>query len=106
MRKGPDGKWFNAQAVGIHTLSKMLPRICEMAGIEGRKTNRSLRKTTCSRLLKAGVHPTTVMQLTGHKNVQSLNDYDHADINEQRSMSAILANPNSQSQSTAVTPYK
>ena len=40
-------------------------------------------------LLHAGVPPTDVMQLTGHKNIQSLNSYAHLSTNQQQSMSNL-----------------
>ena len=43
-------------------------------------------------LLHAGVAPTTIQQLTGHKNVQSINNYAKASNDMQREMSNILSN--------------
>jgi hypothetical protein len=44
-------------------------------GLSGRKMNHSGRKTTVTSLLHSNVEATTVMQLTGHKNVASVNGY-------------------------------
>lgn len=42
-------------------------------------------------LLEAGFQPTEVMQITGHKNVQSINNYSHLPIKKQKEMSAVLS---------------
>ena len=54
------------------------------ANLPGRKTNHSARKSTCTRLLHAGVAPTTIQQLTGHRNVQSVNNYAVASVEMQK----------------------
>jgi len=54
------------------------------------KTNHSARKTTAQTLLHANVPPTDVVQLTGHKNTQSLNSYSHMSTVQQREVSHLL----------------
>lgn len=49
-----------------------------------------IRKTTVTNLLEAGFQPTEVMQITGHKNVQSINNYSHLPIKKQKEMSDVL----------------
>ena len=62
----------------------------DAAGIS-EKTNHSARKTAIQTLLHADVAPTAVMQLSGHKNIQSLNSYSHLSIDQQRKLSNVLA---------------
>jgi integrase len=52
--------------------------IVKAGGIQGRKVNHSARKTATSSLVHAGVPPTLVQQLSGHKNVNSINNYSTA----------------------------
>lgn len=47
-------------------------------------------------LLEAGFQPTEVMQITGHKNVQSINNYSHLPIKKQKEMSATSTVPSVQ----------
>ncbi|CAG2204425.1 unnamed protein product [Mytilus edulis] len=68
--------WFTMQPLG---------------GLTGRKVNHSVRKTTVSSLLHSNVEATTVMQLTGHKNVASVNEYSSASLQQQQTMSNILS---------------
>ena len=65
--------------------------MAEKAGLEGRKVNHSARKTTVTSLLHSDVQPTTIMQLTGHRNLQSVNDYSAASLKQQKEMSFILS---------------
>ena len=43
---GPSKKWFTTQPVGVNRLSRMVKEICVIAGIEGLKTNFSLKATS------------------------------------------------------------
>lgn len=79
------------QAVGKNTLSKFVKTLCDKTGVDGRKTNHSARKNTITSLVHAGVLPIQVMQTSGHKNVQSINNYSSASTEQQTQMSKILS---------------
>ncbi|CAG2255616.1 unnamed protein product [Mytilus edulis] len=86
-----DGVWFSRQALGKNTLSSFVKKMCEDGGIQGRKTNHSVRKTTITALVHEDIPDTRIMQLSGHKNVQSINSYSSASIEQQKEMSNILS---------------
>jgi hypothetical protein len=78
-RRDPESQtWYKGQPLGENTLRTIIKSMAEKAELPGRKTNHSARKTTCTKLLHAGVAPTTIQQLTGHSNVQSINKYGAA----------------------------
>ena len=54
--KDPAAPWFTASPLGKNTLGDMVKEICKDAGIEGKKTNHSLRATGASELFAAGVY--------------------------------------------------
>ena len=85
-----DSLWFKAQPMGADKLSSIMSRMAKCAGLPGRVTNHSVRKSMCQQLLPAGVAPTTIMQLSGHQNVQSVNNYAVASRDQQRAMCNIL----------------
>ena len=60
------------------------------SALNGRKVNHLAWKTTVSSLLRSNIEATTVMQLTGHKNVASINEHSTASLNQQIQMSHIL----------------
>lgn len=71
----PAQVWFKNQPLGEHSLGNMMKDMAEKAKLPGRKTNHSGRKTTVKRLKEANFENTDIIQVTGHKNVQSLNSY-------------------------------
>ena len=91
-RKPDSETWFKGQPLGENSLRYIMKNMASKAEIPGRKTNHSARKTTCTKLLHAGVAPTTIQQLTGLKNVQSVNNYAIASNEMQHQMSDILSN--------------
>ena len=46
----PSAPWYTAVLVGKHTLNSKVKMTCERAGIEGHKTNHSLRDTAATEL--------------------------------------------------------
>ncbi len=67
--------WFNPVAVGHNTLQKMTKTMCLQGGIEGFKTNHSLRATAATRLYKEGVDEQLIMERTGHHNINGVRNY-------------------------------
>ena len=86
-------KWYKTSPLGPGKLSSMMKDMAKLAGFVGKYTNHSLRKTMCTNLLHAGVPPTLIQQLSGHKNVASISNYAVASKRQQREMGHILANP-------------
>ena len=89
-RKIVDEEWYMTTPMGKNTLGKICKDMFQKAGISGRFTNHSARRTAVSTLLGKNVHETKVQQLSGHKNIQSLNEYRVATLEQQKSMSNIL----------------
>ena len=86
----PTSLWLKSQPVGINKLSSMMKNMASAAGLSGKKTNHSLRKTACTTLLHANVPPTLGTQFSGHKNLASFSNYATASFAQQREMSHIL----------------
>lgn len=84
--------WFASIPLGKNTLGNLGKRMALEANCNSEhKTNHSARKTSIQTLLHANIHATDVMQLTGHKNVQSLNSYSHMSLDQQEQISHILS---------------
>ena len=66
-------------------------------------TNHSVRKTSIGRLLDANTPETFVTQLSGHKNLQSLQSYKSANEHLQRQMSYILSGSNQSQNAQQIT---
>lgn len=65
-----------------------------IAYLAGRKTNHSAQKTTCTKLLHASIVSTTIQQLTGHINVQSVKNYAIASVEMQKNPKIMLQTQN------------
>ena len=71
--------------------ANFLPTAAKNAGLQGRVTNHSVRKTCISRLLDEDVPDNFVAQLSGHRSLKSLNAYKSASHERQRRMSLALS---------------
>ncbi len=82
--------WYSRQPMGKNTLKNIAKKMAIVGGL-GKKSNHSARKTAIQTLLHANVNPTDVVQITGHKNVQSLNAYSHHSNEQQKAISNVLS---------------
>ncbi|CAH3121574.1 unnamed protein product [Porites lobata] len=67
--------------MGVNKLNSILKDMCEAVGIPP-KTNHAGRKTLVQKENGApdnGVPPNQIIQITGHKNLQSINNYRATD---------------------------
>eukprot|EP00105_Crassostrea_gigas_P032800 XP_011455947.1 PREDICTED: uncharacterized protein LOC105348291 isoform X1 [Crassostrea gigas] len=101
----PEKAWYVNQPMGKNTIGNIVKVMCEAGGMQGRKVNHSARKTAISSLVHAGVPPTIIQQLSGHKNVNSINNYSTASNEQQRHMSSILTNYSSSCSEPPVTEF-
>ena len=76
--------------MGKNTLSSLARPMGTKAGFRARHTNHSARKTSITNLLDAEVPATEVAQLSGHKNLMSLNHYNTVSLEKQIKMSTVL----------------
>ncbi|XP_053403158.1 uncharacterized protein LOC128558273 [Mercenaria mercenaria] len=106
-KPGPSGSvaqvWFKNQPMGVHSLGNMMKTMSELGELPGRKTNHSGRKTTVKRLKEANFDNVDIIQLTGHKNVQSLNSYSTVPTKIQKTMSEVLTSASTVASSTAAS---
>ncbi|KAL5012557.1 hypothetical protein ScPMuIL_011108 [Solemya velum] len=88
-QQGDDRFWYMQIAIGAHTLSKTVPRLCEEAGLEGYFTNHSLRASCASRLFENGVDEQLIMERTGHRSL-AVRQYKRTSNKLVRSVSDIV----------------
>ncbi|XP_077987470.1 uncharacterized protein KIAA1958-like [Glandiceps talaboti] len=98
--------WYKRQPMGVNKLDSLLSTMCKQAGIEGRKTNHSVRRSMIRRLHDSGIPPTKLMQLSGHRNVQSINHYAINSMEDQQRMSELLSGSSSRANQVASTPIQ
>ena len=77
----------------MNQIDRFMESIATKAGLDvtnKRFTNHSLRKTTVTKLRKAGATSREIMAITGHKSEQSLADYDALDLSDHRHLGEVL----------------
>ncbi|CAH3187788.1 unnamed protein product [Porites lobata] len=93
-RKPNDKVWYLDRHLGKNEIGKFLKDAFTAGKLDDtnkkKVSNHSVRKTSVGRLLEADVQPNFVAQLSGHKNLKSLDSYHSASLKRQREMSAIL----------------
>ena len=68
----------------INSMMKSIISGTSLETSEKRFSNHSARKTVVSKMKKANLERSAIAKVTGHRNIQSLDDYDEADEDEQR----------------------
>ena len=95
---GNSDVWYRSQPMGHDKLSSLIKRMAINAKLNGRFTNHSVRKTMITELMHSGIADSNVIQLSGHKSVQSLQRYHVASYDQQKEMSTILSGSKSKKQ--------
>ena len=72
----PTRPWFKKTPVGVNTLKNMMSKISELAGLPVRYTNHSIRATSTSRMFISGVPEKIVAEVSGHKSLTALRQYE------------------------------
>ena len=102
-KKGSAKKWFKSAPVGSNKLNTLMKTMASKANLNNeRLTNHSARKHMIQKLNDHEIPPTHIMQLSGHRNVQSITNYSSLNLNQQKNMSGILSRT-SQTQMTTST---
>ena len=82
--------WYTKVPIGKNTLRNVVSNLCKEAGIDGYKTNHSLRATACSLALSRGVPDKLIMERTGYKSLTSLHTYQRVSGKDKESVSDVL----------------
>ena len=88
--KGSDSPWFCQMRVGKNTLQSKLKTMCSEAGVEGHKTNHSLRATGATEMYVANVPEKIIQERTGHRSLTALRVYERTTEDQHRAASTVL----------------
>ena len=82
----PRELWFKRNPVGVNKLGSMMKRMVQQAGLNPDKklSNHSARKYLIQKLNDNNVPANQIMQISGHKNIASINNYSHINENQHR----------------------
>ena len=65
--------------------------ISAAANLDGKHTNHSARRTMISTLRHQNVNPLDISQLSGHKNLKSIDSYSAVSEDQQKKMSLLIS---------------
>ena len=70
-------KWFKAALLGVNSLRSIVKNMLAASQVHSDKklVNHSTRKHLVQKLVDNNIPPNEIVQITGHKNVNSLNNY-------------------------------
>ncbi|CAG2195375.1 Putative helicase mov-10-B.2,Helicase MOV-10,Putative helicase mov-10-B.1,Probable RNA helicase SDE3,Probable RNA helicase armi,RNA helicase Mov10l1,Putative helicase MOV-10 [Mytilus edulis] len=86
-------KWFKSQPVGINKISSFMKLMITNAGLteEGRRlTNHSARRYLLQKLSDEDISDNKIMQISGHKNIASINEYRKINNEQHQQISGLL----------------
>ena len=90
-----DDIWYKRMKLGVNSIDNMMKSLMLIhlsKRVVKKLTNHSARKTLVKKLRANNVERASIMSVTGHRNEQSLNDYDEGNEVEQRHISNMISN--------------
>ena len=91
VKENNETAWFKRSVVRINKLYAIMETMAKKANLTSKEniTNHSARKTMIQKLNDNEVPPTHIMQISGHKNVQSINNYSSLNSRQLQTISTI-----------------
>ena len=104
---GEDGKpWFTSVPVGRNKLATMVKAMCSAAGVEGKKTNHSLRSFGVTSMFEENIPEKVIQERSGHRSVTALRVYEKTNDKQMIEASRVLSCIQSPETSCDLPPAK
>ena len=86
-------RWFKASPLGVNSLRSMVKNMLVAFQVQSDKklVNHSTRKHLVQKFVDSNIPPNEIVQITGHKNINSLNNYSAISGKRQQQISAVLS---------------
>ena len=96
-------KWFKAAPLGVNSLRSMVTNMLAASQVHSDKklVNHSTRKHLVQKLVDNNIAPNEIEQITGHKNINSLDNYSAISDRRQQHTSTVLSRRGESSTSVA-----
>ena len=100
-------KWFVASPLGVNSLKSMVKNMLAASQVQSDKklVNHSTRKHLVQKLVDSNIPPNEIVQITGHKNINSLNTYSAISDKKQQQIWAVLSGGKEPSACTSFILY-
>ena len=82
--------WYKTIPIGINSLRSTVSTLCQKGGIDGYKTNHSLRVTAATRLFHEGIDEQLIMERTGHRSIDGVRTYKRTCSEQHAKLSDVL----------------
>ena len=82
-----------------------MKRMAAIRGIEKKLTNHIERKHLEQKLSENNVPANQIIQITGHRNIQLINNYSHINKTQHKAISRILSTPSASDGSAQCSTY-
>ena len=98
-------KWFKAAPLGVNSLRSMVTNMLAASQVHSDKKllNHSTRKHLVQKLVDNNIAPNEIVQITGHKNINSLDNYSAISDRRQQHTSTVLSRRGESSTSVATS---
>lgn len=83
--------WYKRQPLGIHSLGQFMKTMADAVSLTGKRTNHSARRTMITGLRHEKVNPLDISQLSGHKNLKSIDSYSTVSAEQQKEVSLAIS---------------
>ena len=83
--------WYKASPLGVNSLGNFMKSMAVKAKLAGKHTNHSARRTMITNLCHENINPLDISQLSGHKNLKSIDTNSEASEEQQRRMSLAIS---------------
>ena len=104
---GEDGKpWFTSVPIGRNKLATMVKAMCSAAGVEGKKTNHSLRSFGVTSMFEESIPEKVIQKRSGHRSVIALRVYEKTNDKQMIEASRVLSCIQSPETSCDLPPAK
>ena len=77
--------------MGVNPLKTMMAKVSELAGLPVKYNNHSLRATSASRMFQTGVPEKIVAEVTGHKSMKALRQYERTTEQQFQSVGSSIS---------------
>lgn len=92
--------WYKRQPIGVNKLKSIMKRMA--CTLDTKLSNHSARKFLVQKLVDADLPPTEIIQISGHRNLQSINNYSHLSDAKHKCISSILTSKNQEDEDTEI----
>jgi integrase len=86
----PNGSiWYACQPIGQHKLANVVAEVCKKGGLQGHRTNHSLRATAASRLYDQNIDEQLICEVTGHRS-NAVRNYKRTTTSLKRQVNSVV----------------